>query len=600
MRVEVEGVEIQPEQVTTALGWRVAGEKKTQAQQRELSLRTTAQPAKPTDAGRRPASFKSKLLKAARMPELPKDDIKIVMRPRGGLDVSEVSRFEISRAIAAAANIGGEEARKDVICPNKQQNIVIVSTPRRENADRYAAVARLIVYGTEHEVSAYESAPHGTVKGVIRGVPLTDTAQEINDYIVHEYNPTALQANRIGKTMSVVIAFNGPKVPNYVKYGNLLVECSLYRKQIDNCFQCGRLGHRMDVCPNPSNRICRGCGVQNPNDIHKCVPKCSLCGGGHLTADKTCKARYKTPYVVRRRRWERQRAANDETAEGSPPHREETAASPPPQGHRSRRSLSRGGRSRSESCASGPGSRASSPGVAAKTRRRESRSRSKTRSGTPKRIADKQVGWADKFPVALSNDKDFPPLTPPPPRNDCKECSELKKLIAKQNQQIQMQNQQIKALIERMEALDKSGNTEDSAKRKIAKKDTHPESPPVVAMEAERTEPSPPRLPQTEPTMKTVMDMLSQITNQLTQTNGHVSQIANQVGGLTEQMGNVTTRLDNLEAKYNQMSARMTAFDAKIKHATLVKKKSLKDTLHSRPHLGNNLANEEHSQDEEE
>lgn len=108
----------------------------------------------------------------------------------------------------------------------KQQNIVIVSTPRRENADRYAAVARLIVYGAE-------SAPHGTVKGVIRGVPLTDTAQEINDYIVHEYNPTALQANRIGKTMSVVIAFNGPKVPNYVKYGNLLVECSLYRKQID-------------------------------------------------------------------------------------------------------------------------------------------------------------------------------------------------------------------------------------------------------------------------------------------------------------------------------------------------------------------------------
>ncbi|KAH9384521.1 hypothetical protein HPB48_026529 [Haemaphysalis longicornis] len=95
-----------------------------------------------------------------------------------------------------------------------------------------------------------------------------------------EYNPMALQANRIGKMMSMVIAFNGSKVPTNVKYVNLLVECSLYRKQIDNCFQCGRPtrpphGHR----PNPSNRICCGCDVQNPNDTHKCVPKCSLCGG---------------------------------------------------------------------------------------------------------------------------------------------------------------------------------------------------------------------------------------------------------------------------------------------------------------------------------
>ncbi|KAH9378975.1 hypothetical protein HPB48_011821 [Haemaphysalis longicornis] len=153
---------------------------------------------------------------------------KIFMRPRGGLDISEVTRFQIRRAIAAAANIGGEEARKDVICPYKQQNIVIVTTTRRENRDRYVTVARLIVYGAEHEVSAYESAPHGTVKGLIRVVPLTDTAQEINDSIVHEHIPTALQANRIGKTMSVVITFNRPKVPNNVKYSNLLVECSLY------------------------------------------------------------------------------------------------------------------------------------------------------------------------------------------------------------------------------------------------------------------------------------------------------------------------------------------------------------------------------------
>ncbi|KAH9382896.1 hypothetical protein HPB48_023514 [Haemaphysalis longicornis] len=105
--------------------------------------------------------------------------------------------------------------------------------------------------------------------------------------------------------MSVVIAFEGPTVQNYVK------ECSLYRKQIDMCYQCGRLGHRMNVCPNPTNRICHGCNVQNPDAIHKCKPKCNLCGSDHLTADKECKPMYKAPYVVRKRRWERQKAKEE-------------------------------------------------------------------------------------------------------------------------------------------------------------------------------------------------------------------------------------------------------------------------------------------------
>ncbi|CAN7947354.1 unnamed protein product [Ixodes hexagonus] len=111
------------------------------------------------------------------------------MRPRGGLNLREASRFKISRAIIAAANVSGEEMTQDVICPNKQQNIVVVSTPKQENADRYSAVRSLTINGMAHEVSAYETVPHGTVKGVIRGVPLTDTIQEINDYIVQDYNP---------------------------------------------------------------------------------------------------------------------------------------------------------------------------------------------------------------------------------------------------------------------------------------------------------------------------------------------------------------------------------------------------------------------------
>lgn len=122
---------------------------------------------------------KGTLLKGTRMQDLPCGDIKIVLRPRGGLRVSDVTCVELSCAIAAAAQIPANEASEDVVCLNLQQNIFVVSTPKRDHTNRYAAMGRIDIRGTAHEVSAYEAAPHGTVKGVIRGIPLEDTAQEI-------------------------------------------------------------------------------------------------------------------------------------------------------------------------------------------------------------------------------------------------------------------------------------------------------------------------------------------------------------------------------------------------------------------------------------
>ncbi|KAL1484351.1 hypothetical protein MTO96_050048 [Rhipicephalus appendiculatus] len=95
--------------------------------------------------------------------------------------------------------------------------------------------------------------------------------------------------------------------------------CSFYRKQIDVCYACGRLGHRADVCPTPGDTIWGGCGVASPDEQHVCTPKCKLCGGQHLTASKDCARRFKIPYIVRRRRSQRAKMAG--------------AASPSPQRH---------------------------------------------------------------------------------------------------------------------------------------------------------------------------------------------------------------------------------------------------------------------------
>ncbi|KAL1474249.1 hypothetical protein MTO96_038127 [Rhipicephalus appendiculatus] len=104
-----------------------------------------------------------------------------------------------------------------------------------------------------------------------------------------------------------------------------MFRCTLFRRQTDVCYACGKVGHRADVCPTPDDVICRGCGKQSPSEEHDCKPMCKLCGGAHVTADRKCKQRFQIPYVVSHRIKERQKQDSNPcfqrgyTAEDFPP-----------------------------------------------------------------------------------------------------------------------------------------------------------------------------------------------------------------------------------------------------------------------------------------
>ncbi|KAH7964398.1 hypothetical protein HPB51_027363 [Rhipicephalus microplus] len=134
-------------------------------------------------------------------------------------------------------------------------------------------------------------APDNTVKGIIKGIPLEEDAKSIHTSIRHARNLYALAAKRLSNTTTVIVAFEGPRVPTYVRYGGALLRCTLYRKRIDMCHCCGRLGHCMVVCPKPKDKVCRGCDAPNPGLNHQCSPRSKLCGGAHMTADRNCRAR---------------------------------------------------------------------------------------------------------------------------------------------------------------------------------------------------------------------------------------------------------------------------------------------------------------------
>ncbi|KAH7937160.1 hypothetical protein HPB49_008330 [Dermacentor silvarum] len=241
------------------------------------------------------------------MPSVPKGDYKVIVRPRGGLKLSDYKLDRIYCCLRNAAGVGRETAEEDSICINSTQNIVVLSTPSEDRARKYGAINKLRFGEQEFEESAYRAAPDNTSKGLIRGISKEESPEDIVTSLVTPRNPGVLHAKRMGNTDNVIVSFEGFHVPSYVRYGAVLIRCCLYKKQIDICYGCGKTGHRANVCPNPEDNICRGCGCKNLQHDHNCEAECQLCGRDHLTGDKKCDARYKIPYLVTRRRWERRR-----------------------------------------------------------------------------------------------------------------------------------------------------------------------------------------------------------------------------------------------------------------------------------------------------
>ncbi|KAG0434533.1 hypothetical protein HPB47_019032 [Ixodes persulcatus] len=180
---------------------------------------------------------------------------------------------------------------------------MVISTPDEFRARKYANVKGIKIGDKTYEVSAYAAAPNGTVKGIVKGIPLEDSASTINGNVLNMRSPMARAAQRIGLSTNIIVAFKGPKVPNYVCYRGGLLRCTLYRKHFDVCRKCGKVGHWADTCPTPEAKICIGCGAA-ASQGHQCTPKCKLCGGPHVRGDKECKNKVKTPYIIRRRQWE--------------------------------------------------------------------------------------------------------------------------------------------------------------------------------------------------------------------------------------------------------------------------------------------------------
>ncbi|KAM7299739.1 hypothetical protein ISCGN_020305 [Ixodes scapularis] len=315
--IEVDGESISPEEITEEAGWLTSHRRRGARALAQLGL-TPGHTHDQEGAGSRPTYRQPRAEKQIirkprlpRQPPLPKEDIKIVLRPREGLDITKISHAELRDGVLRATGLGYDEAAEDLLRINPAKNIIVASTPSMEHASKYTAVKELRYGEKSYNVTAYAAPPEDTVKGIIHDIPEYDSAEDITRSLIYKKNSTILQARRMGRTNSAIIVFEGTKVPYYVYYRGAEYRCFIHKKRHEVCDGCGRLGHRTDVCPAPDKKICKICGTEVPSESHQCEPKCALCGRDHPTGDKKCRLRFQTPYLLKKRKWEKQQIQNN-------------------------------------------------------------------------------------------------------------------------------------------------------------------------------------------------------------------------------------------------------------------------------------------------
>ncbi|KAG0418138.1 hypothetical protein HPB47_005113, partial [Ixodes persulcatus] len=213
--VKVAGEDISPEECTAKAGWLVSHRQRGTRALNKLGLTTTS--TAKNDSGGRTENRKPRQRhrKQRQQPALPREDIKVILRPREGLDVSKVSSARLRDGVFCAIGLKEQEAEGDLLRVNPEKNIIVTSTPSMDRAKKYNSISKICIAGKTYEVAAYAAPPEDTAKGVIHNIPDYDTAEDITRSLVYNKNPTILQAQRMGKTNSAVIVFEGNKVPYY-------------------------------------------------------------------------------------------------------------------------------------------------------------------------------------------------------------------------------------------------------------------------------------------------------------------------------------------------------------------------------------------------
>lgn len=231
--------------------------------------------------------------KYRKLPPLPRDDFKVVIRPHQGLPIRSLTSPLLAEAVIEACK-GHVQGEHFMLRIKPGSNIFIVSTPLQEVAERVRKLTSIVINGRPHAVNAYVATGDEAVRGVVHGIPPHTPSDTLKVNLrIRSQGVEIIQARMLGDSKTAVITFYGAFVPRYVYYQGGELACYSYKNTVQVCKLCQQVGHRTDVCPQPELQVCRTCGTLDPTEGHQCSPRCAMCGEPHLTGDRSCKKRLK-------------------------------------------------------------------------------------------------------------------------------------------------------------------------------------------------------------------------------------------------------------------------------------------------------------------
>ncbi|KAH6938684.1 hypothetical protein HPB50_011835 [Hyalomma asiaticum] len=120
------GEDAPSESATDGSDWKVVRSRQQRRRQEQFLLNNNAAnlTSQHNQQGMKPQRIKCSVIKEGRMPRLPKEHEKVIIRPQGGLNIAQTPTPLLASAILAASGIKREDAKEVILSPNAQQNIV--------------------------------------------------------------------------------------------------------------------------------------------------------------------------------------------------------------------------------------------------------------------------------------------------------------------------------------------------------------------------------------------------------------------------------------------------------------------------------------------
>ncbi|KAL3242737.1 hypothetical protein MRX96_002504 [Rhipicephalus microplus] len=119
----------------------------------------------PTPSRPSPSPAPPRHLRRTPLPQLPRGDFKVVVRPRGGLDVTKQTPRTLLTAISSTTAVSLQEAlAQDQLRLHPTNNTFTLSTPVVARARAYAELTSISLGASRTDVTAYLAPPDDAVR----------------------------------------------------------------------------------------------------------------------------------------------------------------------------------------------------------------------------------------------------------------------------------------------------------------------------------------------------------------------------------------------------------------------------------------------------